>query len=132
MFISIGLQQTSQLGHVYRMPAQIHGSRQGNRNQPGILAGEKETQEIRGGFRNQRNPIALPETGTEQLACEHARLCAQFPVRKCCVKLTPARVKISACFTLCRVIQGCSESGEISGSKWQIVYSWCRYCAQKT
>jgi hypothetical protein len=112
------------------MATQLDGCRQGYRNQTCILAGEKETQEIRVGFGDQCNAIALLQSHAEQLAGKYMCRLTQLSIGKRRIQGTSACIEICSGTALCCIVESLAQSSEVRGTKRQFMQSWCRFCFQ--
>jgi hypothetical protein len=116
--------QALQLGHVGTVGTDLDRSGQGDGNEAGVLAGEKEAHEIRVGLGDQGDTIALFQAHAQQFVGQVQGLLAQLSVAEAGVDGAAAGVEIGPGLTPGCVIQSFGKGGKIGGAKWEFVAGW--------
>ena len=92
--------------------ADIHAVRHRARDQPGILASEKDIKEIRAGFRNHAHAVAALQARLEEFAAGRDGLVAQIAKAHHMLKLSARRVEIKAGFAPSGIFQAFDQGTE--------------------
>ncbi len=116
------LQQAAQPRHVGVVPAEIDRGRQRHRHQTGILAGEKEAQEVRIGLGHDGEPPAPLEAQRQEAPGQHPRLLAEQPIGQHRRELAAAGIEIRARVPLGSVIQRVGQAREIGSPQRQRIH----------